>query len=879
MAAVPLRALLALGVLVSVAASRAATQAPSAPTSRVDRHGDPLPEGAVARLGRTRFRGLCDFLHFSADGKTLVGVEGGCRVRVWDAADGRLLHMRRLGERVPRSSWVVSSACSADGRTLLIAEGRSLQMWDLPTGKRVDVRLPTGFQSISQLAVSDDRRYLLVADRGKDDLIPQGGGDDLGLLRREQRFLFWDTTTGKKLLLGSAPGFFIALALSPDGKRAALAAYRNGLRVCDTASGKMLWRTDSLDFDSMALAFSPDGRLLIAAPSGNEAQCRIWDAATGRPPRSMRGPKIGSVATFVVSADGKKLLASGTDYVLCDLRDGAVLQRWPGSNYMGKVAFALDGRSVVTCDTIVRRWDVATGKALYPDVSRLGHIAPVRRLFFTPDGKRLASVGEDNTLIVWDVPTARPVHVIPFASTRDERWEWSGDGGATSRDGWAMTPDGAVVLGVDTDLVVHRWSVREGRQLPGSELTESRRADVRPGLWGLRVRVTPEGQALALAAWPRNPESRYRPYSFSFWDAETGRLLRWGGDPGKDYQGSHVVLSPDGRLVAAGGWLYDTRTGARRQMQPGRSGPPAVGGIVVFSPDGRLLGAIGKTGHVWEAAGGPPVLDVPQAETTPFTMDSRHAAFTPDGRRFAFATPHYLMVCDLPTREVIVKRPVPDDLGGAVGWASGGVGFAPDGRTVASGCRDGTILLWDVPPPAPRKRLAEREAAALWEDLARDGPRGWAAVWRLQEDADTAVPFLRKHLPPIPKPEVSWRTLVEQLDSEQFEERETASRRLRELGRAAEYALRRALKEKPSSEQKKRIEALLAALERSPEPPSDARTLRAVAVLEGLNTPAARRVLAEWADGLPGAPLTDEAVRTRARLRWRPVAVRDPGTR
>src|SRR5262249_43636959 len=62
----------------------------------VDRQGDALPPGATARLGTVRLRGLTASLHFSADGKTLVGVEGRS-VRVWDSSSGQLLATRRLG--------------------------------------------------------------------------------------------------------------------------------------------------------------------------------------------------------------------------------------------------------------------------------------------------------------------------------------------------------------------------------------------------------------------------------------------------------------------------------------------------------------------------------------------------------------------------------------------------------------------------------------------------------------------------------------------------------------------------------------------------------------------------------------------------------------
>jgi WD40 repeat protein len=853
---------LALALLMSVASSG------TADAPRVDRHGDPLPEGAAARLGTTRFRALCGHIHFSADGKTLVGVDAGWRVRVWDATSGKLLHTRRLGERVHKPYWVLRTACSADGKTLLILEGASLQMWDLPSGKRMDVRLPPGLRWINQAAVSDDRRFLLLADTRKQQFVadPHVGG--IGIRTEiEEHLLLWDTTNGRKQHLAREEERHIALAVAPDGKHLASSSYGRGTCVYEKATGKLLWRVPK--FNAEKLAFTPDGRQLIASPGGGQSEWHVWDAATGRPARSVAAPKIGYVWMFALSPDGTGILApTGTDYVLWDLQSGEEVQRWSGAKQGGKVAFAPDGRSIVTCDTIFRRWDVASGKALYPDVSRLGHVAPVRRLFFTPDGKRLASVGEDNTLIVWDVAAARPLHALPIgAASGDERWDWSSDGGTTNRDGWTLTPDGATVFGVDTHLTVHRWSVAKGRQQPGYGLSAAQ-ADPDLRLGAMHIQVSPDGETLTLAGWPRCPEYRFFRYTFSFWDAQTGRLRRWGGEPGQSYRGSQVILSPDGRFVLSDGRLYDTRTGAPRQLRPARGGAEAIGGSAVFSPDGRLLAAIGK-GHVWDVASGRPIFDIPQADTYSSIPDERLAAFSPDGRRFAFVAPQHLIVCDLPSGDIIVKRPVPDELHGHVDWASGGVAFAPDGRTVATGCRDGTILLWDVPPPAARKRLTEREAATLWEDLARDGVRGWAAVWRLQEDAETSVPFLRKHLPPVPRPEVDFGALIGRLDSEQFEEREAASRRLRELGRAAEDPLRRALKEKPTTEQKKRIEALLAVLERSPELQPELRTLRVVAVLESINTPAARRVVGEWADGLPGAPLTDEAARARARLRWR----------
>jgi hypothetical protein len=105
------------------------------------------------------------------------------------------------------------------------------------------------------------------------------------------------------------------------------------------------------------------------------------------------------------------------------------------------------------------------------------------------------------------------------------------------------------------------------------------------------------------------------------------------------------------------------------------------------------------------------------------------------------------------------------------------------------------------------------------------------------------------------------------LDSARFADREAASKRLRELGRAAEGPLRQALKRAPSPEQTARIEALLAALEPAARPRGeDLRSIRAVAVLESIATDSSRRLLADWAEHGSPPRLADEAARALGRL-------------
>jgi hypothetical protein len=200
--------------------------------------------------------------------------------------------------------------------------------------------------------------------------------------------------------------------------------------------------------------------------------------------------------------------------------------------------------------------------------------------------------------------------------------------------------------------------------------------------------------------------------------------------------------------------------------------------------------------------------------------------------------------------------------------------FSPDGRTVATGQRDGTILLWQAPVPDRGKSWSDADAAKLWDDL-RDGEpaKAYAAIRQLADYPDAAIRFLKQKYPLIPaaKPE-EWKTLIAALDSPKFAEREAASKRLHELGRKAEQPLRDALKADPTPEQAPRIKALLAELDAPFTRPRDEelRAVRAVAVLESCGTPEARRLLTDWAERGSSLRLSDEAARALERLKWRP---------
>jgi DNA-binding transcriptional ArsR family regulator len=195
--------------------------------------------------------------------------------------------------------------------------------------------------------------------------------------------------------------------------------------------------------------------------------------------------------------------------------------------------------------------------------------------------------------------------------------------------------------------------------------------------------------------------------------------------------------------------------------------------------------------------------------------------------------------------------------------------FSPDGKSLATGHPDGTILLWDAGLPAGKPAPARPgELESLWKQLGEDdAKRAYHAAWRLAELPAEAVPLLRGKLRPArAASDKVTAPLVADLDGDTLAKRDAATRRLRELGHAAWPAVAEALKAPASAEQKRRLAQLLAELERPGVPGGDRlRDLRAVQVLGWVGTPEARKVLDALAEGNAFDPLTQQAKASLAR--------------
>ncbi|HEY7315775.1 MAG TPA: sigma-70 family RNA polymerase sigma factor [Gemmataceae bacterium] len=784
----------------------------SARESRKDRQGDPLPEGATARLGTLRMRHteMTASAVFTRDGKTAIVGDGAGNLVYWDVATGREVRRLRGAPGV-----VHALAISSDGKILASGSWGGVIFWDTVSGK------------------------LLATATVKDDLIVQirftPDGKTLALRGQGSTIYLWDRISNKQLYaLKGHTGNVSSLDISPDGKTLASGSWKDGhIRLWDIETGKENRRIDAFSQDVVNVAFSPDGKAI--ASTGNVGGLRLWDAATGK--KLAEPPRGNQPMNLAYAPDGKTFAGMEGDGRLhvYNAANGKHLRAFdaPGRTMAG-LTYAPDGKTIATFwggAHTFDLWDVAGGKLLHPDV---GHRHCITSLAFTADGKTLFSAAgiTDSALYVWNGRTGEILGRL-------------GDN-PNSVNGLALSPDGKVLAACGyNDNTIRLWDVATRKEIRSLKGHTSVIVSV---VWSA------DGKTLVSGS--------YYDKSIRVWDSATGkqrRAIEYKSDWPCD-----VVLSPDGTLLAGGGYqdgsivLWSAETGAEvRRIAT----PQGMVTTLAFSPDGTMLASGGSTGGIrlWDPNTGRPLR---QWEVPPGWIGS--LVFTPDGR--SLLTGQH----DATVRlwEVLTGR----ERGRLTGHRGGvrALTVSRDGRSIASGSEDTTVLLWDAASGVrPNAELSAKELQNLWSDLiGQDAVRANRAVWQLALSPRHALPWLAERLRPIAPLDAERGKQVDRLladlDHESFKVRQNAEAELEKMGTSVEPALRKALEGKPSLEVRRRIEKVL---EKVAGWSGDRlRAARALEAIEHMNTPEARCLLEQLANGAARAWLTREAKAARQRF-------------
>lgn len=472
--------------------------------------------------------------------------------------------------------------------------------------------------------------------------------------------------------LGPGNPAFTATAFSPDGKllAAATTEYTFSIRVWRVPEGREVSRMFGHTRTVRHVAFSKDGLRLFSC--GDDRTFRTWDALTGDQ-RACQDDWRGAVTGMSLNQD-RTLVALATEPVgrepslafsMVELRrsaDGVPIFRIPtfGQSW-ADVAISPDGKRVATASgwlnltssaafaaerPSIRLWPAETAPTKEttpmpiqnerPVVVFRGHVHAVSDASFSPDGKRVYTVGVDQTIRTWDAATGRqlgsytmPPELQDYTITRgmqsglseDGRWALYGRRVARDADAPAIPP-GAY------EYVLH--DLQNGRDLAAFPTSKVRGPLERPT-------ILPDGKRAILGGtchwlvdlFKGDVLQVYDPARFSERATSVHRvnatsitadgarfcISTWNGGTVLDVDSAKVIassggigtsLSPDGKLALStngnGLSLMDVQAKSSTLLMRGVSISPFV---VAWSHDGKRVAVVDNDlqVHVLNTAG------------------------------------------------------------------------------------------------------------------------------------------------------------------------------------------------------------------------------------------------------------------------------------
>jgi WD40 repeat protein len=868
-----------------------------------DQHGDPLPEGAVARAGSVRWRhgGVAVFGAFLPDGKTVISAGDDKSIHLWEFPSGK--EIRRFGDPIADDPAGFNTrivyygrggapvALTRDGKTIATTfEMNEVRVYDVATGKALPaLKLEGGYRPSTVLAFSPDDKLLASLDY-------------------DSSIRIWDWAKAKEIRKFAGPG--------PNG---------------------------NVFGGNQYMTWSPDGKYLATTHlelNGNMVvySIKVWDPATGNELHNITTAQNGAALSPVFAPDSKTLVFTGYDsnITIIDVTTGKEVRKWqdPQRRYAQVMLFSKDGDKLYTRaqnDRSVREWDVANGKELRklgaqttqnPIRINGGVINPTMTL--SPDGKMLVLGGTDSTLQFIDVASGKeageaagygaPMLAVHLSADGKEMFTTGNDGGlrkwdaATGKDhGQIATPAQALntIITADGRVIAYQKVGQMGVYLV-NVATGKEFAKVTPPQndYYPSMLLSPDGKLLAVR-WRQ--EQRVDLYEVPAVPADDGKaapvvavkpLHSFKVNTGQPQPGVAVIgpitiapqtllFSPDGKTLASYAdpttlGLWDTATGQRTgtMLMPERN--PIQSGA--FSLDGRCLALDMNDGTVtlYELAtnqarrtygkkvpppkAGPGVV-VSITPNSPYgQLSGNRVAFAPDGKTLVHAgLDRVVHVWDMETGA---------ELTGFKGHAGAltAVAYAPNGKAVVSASMDTTALVWDMAkverPAVKNKAVARGELEAHWKTLATDDAgKAFDAICALTASPKEAVALVKEQVQPAPQLDPKRvAELIEQLDSDQFKVRQKATGELLKMGDRVVPAIDKALAANPPLETKRRLEDLRGKLSGPVLQGEALRVYRAIELLERIGTAEARQALQALAEGAPGAFVTRTAKAGLGRL-------------
>lgn len=630
--------------------------------------GDPLPKYAVARLGSSRLTpGVpTQAVAFSRDARMLASASGELdRLKksfIWDTRDGRLLKTRDLeNERGVAGDVRPDIGFSADGSLVAIRGMTRVLLWNLIGD---DGRQPP----------TDDYRHGLVGlDFSPDGrFIVWGSNDYRPPMVGQSKVVFWDTRTKTIAKEQHLLGTMRQLRFSPKGDELAIAFNDGSVGVWDLEGRK---KQQILADDKLGrMAYSVDGSMLATT---SDRLVTLWRADTGQRIVEMKATyQIEDVALSV----GKVFAASGGTVFEWDLA-GKLIHTWPTNQSVFRLALSPDGRLFATDGraTCLTLRETTGGKDA---VASKRHSDAICCAQFVGNGGTIASLGMGDQIIVWDAATGAVKNQISIENTPPR---------ITGPQRLATTRRHQLIAFCVQGTGIEIWQAGEDK--PQKTLKARKEQDF------LSLAFSPDGCHLAAG----DVEGRIK-----VWDVASGKellsatacanrserkklasLIRGSPEPyhPTDCWGIHsLAWAPDGKTILAAIpdvtlWV-DVATGAigkRFVVSPGSKNR-----YLEYSSDGSVIADFQCCDcHLRNASDGRVLLTIKDLWSNVVAMSPRDAVLAvaePDGT---------IRLIEVPTGKQLTT------VAGHRGTVES-LAFSHDGRLLATGGSDTTILLWDI---------------------------------------------------------------------------------------------------------------------------------------------------------------------------------------
>jgi len=473
---------------------------------------------------------------FAPDGQSVFSSSADTNIFRWDVANGTILQ-RYVGH----TDQVISFDISPDGTRLVSGGFDSLvRVWDVESGQEL-YTLGEGLGRILGISISPTGQQAVSVGLGRQVIL-------WNLETREQIRTFADVPETPR-----------GVDFAPNGQTFALAGFDSTVRWLDINSGATLQNFLGHEAQVPTVAFSPDGNALVSgsydsylirwdlygrggeirrypaqaqryttlalSPSGDYAltgsfagQLALVDIETGETVRTF-GQDLGEVYSAVFNDNRQVYVASQKGgLALWDVNTGEQIRRYddltapvravalhPQGTFLAAGGGNIQISPQRPLDNRVYVWSV-NGTTQTPRFVLAGHTSPVQALAFSPDGSLLASAGDDQQIILWNMADGTEVRRMTGQHTN----------GILSL---AFSPDGSRLASGGREASIILWDVTSGafiRRFQGHIAAVRQLAFVFEG----------EGLLSASGNMPSRTNTLNRDDTIILWDVAIGEELR-----------------------------------------------------------------------------------------------------------------------------------------------------------------------------------------------------------------------------------------------------------------------------------------------------------------------------------------------------------------